>query len=67
MKIASSSADDWSRFDRPASAADLLAIYRYDNVTMTAAIQRGTVFGCQFHPEKSGPALLAIIQRFLDS
>lgn len=49
----------------PENRGDLLAVYRYDGVAITAAIQRGNVFGCQFHPEKSGPAGLAIVQRFL--
>lgn len=49
----------------PADAGDLLATYRYDGVAVTAAIQRDNVFGCQFHPEKSGPAGLGIVARFL--
>jgi len=51
----------------PADTADLLAVYRYDDVAITAAIQHDNVFGCQFHPEKSGPAGLAIVRRFLES
>lgn len=30
-----------------------------------AAVQRGNVWGCQFHPEKSGDVGLRIIERFL--
>ncbi|MBQ8358442.1 MAG: imidazole glycerol phosphate synthase subunit HisH [Oscillospiraceae bacterium] len=33
---------------------------------LTAAVQRGNVFGCQFHPEKSGKTGLAILQAFAD-
>lgn len=51
----------------PADAADLLAVYDYDGIAITAAVQRDNVFGCQFHPEKSGPAGLAIVHRFLNS
>lgn len=33
---------------------------------LTATVERGNVFGCQFHPEKSGKAGLAILKRFCD-
>jgi len=56
-----------SYYVEPVEAADLLAVYRYDGVAITAAIQRENVFGCQFHPEKSGPAGLATVRRFLES
>ena len=31
---------------------------------VTAAVQNGNVFGCQFHPEKSGPVGLRILKAF---
>lgn len=48
----------------PACPDDLLACARYGGHAVCAAVQRGTVLGCQFHPEKSGPAGLAILQAF---
>lgn len=33
---------------------------------LTAAVQNGTVFGCQFHPEKSGNVGLAILKAFVE-
>ena len=35
-------------------------------VPITAAVGLAHVFGCQFHPEKSGPVGLAILQAFCD-
>ncbi len=51
----------------PTDPTELLATYCYDGIPITAAIQRENVFGCQFHPEKSGPAGLGIVRRFMDS
>ena len=33
---------------------------------LTAAVQRGNVFGCQFHPEKSGAVGLRILKAFCE-
>ena len=34
-------------------------------VTVPGAVARGNVYGCQFHPEKSARAGLAVLQGFL--
>jgi glutamine amidotransferase len=36
-------------------------------VRIAAAIRRGAWTGCQFHPEKSGPVGLRIIENFVES
>jgi UDP-N-acetylglucosamine 2-epimerase len=45
----------------------MLADYEYDGLPVTAAVRRGNVTGTQFHPEKSGPSGLAILQAFLEA
>ncbi|EGF84158.1 hypothetical protein BATDEDRAFT_9115 [Batrachochytrium dendrobatidis JAM81] len=39
----------------------------YGNETFVSIIQKGNIFGTQFHPEKSGHLGLAVIKAFLDS
>ena len=48
----------------PEDAADRLADCDYDGCRISAAVGRGSLFGCQFHPEKSGPAGLQILREF---
>ncbi len=35
-------------------------------VDLTAAVQKGNVYGCQFHPEKSGSVGLSILKAFCE-
>jgi glutamine amidotransferase len=49
----------------PAEAADRLADCDYDAFRICAAVGHGALYGCQFHPEKSGPAGLRILREFL--
>lgn len=50
----------------PQEECDRLADTWYGDCRVSAAIQRGNVSGCQFHPEKSGPIGLSIIKNFLE-
>ena len=43
---------------------DALAATTEYGITMTAAVEQGNVFGCQFHPEQSGKVGLTIVNRF---
>ena len=42
---------------------DVIATTQYGTEVL-AAVGRGHVFGCQFHPEKSGETGLAILRNF---
>lgn len=50
---------------RPQRDEHRLADTNYGGRTLCAAVARGRVVGLQFHPEKSGPVGLAILQEFL--
>ena len=45
--------------------ADVIATAEY-GPELTAAVARGNVYGCQFHPEKSGNVGLAILKAFTE-
>ena len=47
----------------PARPGDVLAVTDYGG-PVTAAVGRGNVYGCQFHPEKSGEVGLQILKNF---
>jgi glutamine amidotransferase len=49
----------------PKNQKDRLANTSYGGNLILAAIQKTNIFGCQFHPEKSGPIGLQILRNFL--
>jgi glutamine amidotransferase len=49
----------------PENAQHRLADVEYGGRRISAAVQKDNIFGTQFHPEKSGPAGLRIIDSFL--
>jgi glutamine amidotransferase len=51
----------------PESEANRLADTWHGDFRVCAALQRGNVAGCQFHPEKSGPVGLGIVRNFLET
>lgn len=53
-----------SYFAVPAQADDVLATSRYQNVEYCCSVLRGALFGCQFHPERSGENGLKIFRSF---
>ena len=42
-----------------------VATVEYEGLTMAAAIEKGNLFGCQFHPEKSGDDGLQLLRNFV--
>ena len=49
----------------PTHEAHRLADTSYHGVRICAAVARGPVYGCQFHPERSAAAGLGILRQFL--
>jgi|TARA_B100001971_G_C18211076_1_gene550719 glutamine amidotransferase len=44
--------------------SDRLADSFYDGIDICSVIKSGNLYGCQFHPEKSGPVGLKILRNF---
>ena len=52
-----------SYYVRPASPDVVLSLSSYRGVTFCSSLVKGNVFGCQFHPERSGVEGLEIYRR----
>ncbi|WP_368293717.1 imidazole glycerol phosphate synthase subunit HisH [Dehalobacter sp. TBBPA1] len=50
----------------PANLSNRLADTSYNGQIISAAVQSGYLYGCQFHPEKSGMTGLRIIRNFIN-
>lgn len=50
----------------PTEESHRLADTYYDGVRICAAVGRDNVWGCQFHPERSGESGLAVLKAFLE-
>jgi glutamine amidotransferase len=51
---------------QPTSPMHRLADCSYGGIPISAAVGLNNIFGCQFHPEKSGEVGLRILKNFLD-
>ncbi len=49
----------------PASDGDVIGSLDFNGRKVAVLVERGRVFGCQFHPEKSGPEGLKLLREFL--
>ncbi len=51
---------------KPSKKENILAYAEYGNLKFCSAIRKGNIYGCQFHPEKSGQTGLNIIENFIN-
>ena len=45
---------------------DIVSARSEYGITFDAAVEQGNLFGCQFHPEKSGAEGISILRRFAE-
>jgi imidazole glycerol-phosphate synthase subunit HisH len=52
---------------RPADEAVVLSQTTHGDVTFCSTLRKGSIFACQYHPERSGPSGLRIYQNLKDA
>jgi imidazole glycerol-phosphate synthase subunit HisH len=43
-----------------------IAVYDYNGISIASVVRKGNVYGCQFHPEKSGEVGLNVLKSFIE-
>lgn len=51
---------------KPLHRKDILAISNYCKNEIVAVVEHENIFGCQFHPEKSGQVGLKVLRKFIE-
>ncbi len=54
-----------SYYPEPTDSSSVVAVMTHGTQTFAGAVERGNLFACQFHPEKSQEAGLRLICNFL--
>ena len=49
----------------PTDSSVVTAVYKFGSEEVVASVSSGNVYGCQFHPEKSGKVGLSILNNFI--
>jgi imidazole glycerol-phosphate synthase subunit HisH len=50
---------------QPRDSHNTLSLTEYSKYHFCSSVKKGNIYGCQFHPEKSGPIGLKIINNFI--
>ena len=50
---------------KPDNENEILSTTKYSNVEFCSSLKKKNIYGCQFHPEKSGKAGLLLIHNFI--
>jgi len=55
-----------SYYAQPSNIDNILSFSMYNEFKYCSTVQKGNIFGCQYHPEKSGEEGLKIIKNFIN-